>query len=513
MVILTPEQMQKMDKLTIDSGFPEILLMEEAGRSTAEFILSKTDFSCQAVIFCGTGNNGGDGLVVARFLDMNNVDVQVIISGDPEKFSEVSYKNYEACRLRQIEVRQFAELSQKEKIDLVTENDIIVDALLGTGIQGQVRGQIAKIIALIKEYKLKTTKVFSVDIPSGISGKTGQIMGQALCADYTVVMAFLKTGLVLYPGRKYAGETKIVDIGIPDQVKEEAEHNYYYLNNEKAARMLPSRPENGHKGTFGKLAVVGGTLGMSGAPYLAGRAALKMGAGLVKVAVPDNIQPIVASYAPEIMTVALSSNDRGIKIEALSQIKKLAKESDVLALGPGLGQGPDKTEIINSLLQEVEVPLVLDADALNVLAPKKVLKQRRAGTVLTPHPGEMARLMEKEISTIQKNRLQYTQEFAVKYGIYLVLKGATTTIGLPNGDVYFNLTGNQGLATGGSGDVLTGIIASLIAQGLDLSQAVVLGPYIHGRAGDLGAKQKTARGLTAGDLTEYLARAAGINIS
>ena len=517
MVVLTPEQMHKLDQTTIDRGFPEILLMEAAGRQAAEIIedrARKEQIKDRVLVFCGTGNNGGDGLVIARFLDMWGFDVRVVISGSSDDFSQVSAKNYELCQQRGIQIREFSALNISKTEVLIKKSSIIVDALLGTGISGSVRGSVSEIIGLINKHKEETALTAAVDIPSGISGRNGQILGRAVKADLTMVMAFLKTGLCLYPGRQFAGKIVVVDIGIPSAVssrfiEKKCSVNYYSLEGEEAARMLPRRPQTGHKGTFGRVAVLGGSPGMTGAPFLSGISALKTGAGLVKVLVPGEIQNIVASYSPELMVAGLSGENGQFASGSISDIKPQQEQFDVIAAGPGMGRGQGVKDFVGGLLDNAaavdnNIPLLLDADALNEISSPDQLQEVENPLILTPHPGEMARLVDKEVSVIEGKRLYYTRKFARENGVFLVLKGAATTIGLPGGKVHINRSGNQGLATAGSGDVLTGIIAGLLAQGLDPAEAVVLGPYIHGRAGDLALPEKTAPGLTARDIVNFI---------
>ncbi len=509
MLILDPEQMQAVDSRTIESGYPALLLMEAAGKSIADLIkkinTEKIDFSNKkTVIFCGKGNNGGDGFVTARFLDMYGFQVEVYLMGKHQDLQDINLTNYQLCRMRDISVKEVSELKeqQKEIIKKIKEADFVVEALLGTGLKGKVRGDMALLIDLINNRSAES-HLIAADIPAGISGKTGQILGKAIRADYTATMAFLKTGLCLYPGKEYAGEIKRMDIGIPDNIITKKNYNKFMLNKKEAAALLPPRPVTGHKGTFGKICVLGGSQGMTGAPYLTGFSALKSGTGLVKIAVPRSVQPVIASYGKELMTVALEDDRQGISEKALPVIENLIKESDLIAAGPGLGRGENTRKIINFLLKS-EIPLVLDADALNVINDLKILKNREHDTVLTPHPGEMAHLLNEDIKYIQNNRIQITSEFAQKYGLYLVLKGAVTTIGLPDGSLYINPTGNQGLATAGSGDVLTGIIAGLMAQGNDTWKAAVLGPYLHGMAGDIAVEKVSSYSLVAGDIIKNL---------
>ena len=507
MIVLAPEEMQEIDQLAVNKGFPELLLMEEAGRSTADLICEvqrKKNMKPRALIFCHTGNNGGDGLVVARYLDMWNFDIKVILTGTPDKFSEVTQTNYELCKMRNINLFTFSDMKYAEIKNLIKEREFIVDALLGTGIKGEVRGAVAEVIDLIEKNRSSSSLVFSLDIPSGISGRTGEVLGGALQADYTAVMAFPKIGLCLYPGVEYAGKQKIIDIGLPGSVTNQVTVRTFSISDREAGNLIPDRPAEGYKGTFGRVGVIGGSPGMVGAPCLTGLAALKVGSGLVKLGIPESIQATAAGYRPELLTEGLSDDSQGISRKALPRIKKIEKDYDVLAVGPGLGRSSEVNYIVETLIKEAEIPLILDADALNELSAPELLLTRDNPTILTPHPGEMANLLDINISSVSSRRIPLTREFASEHGVYLVLKGAATTVGHPNGDLYINPTGTQGLATAGSGDVLTGIIAGLVAQGADCGDAAVLGPYLHGMAGELGSKEQSAPGLTAGDIIDFI---------
>ena len=507
MIVLSPEEMRQRDKSAIEQGFPEILLMEEAGRSTAQMIYNKYREKKEltghhVLILCGKGNNGGDGLVIARFLDMWGFHVKIVLTAQENEMSQVSAKNLKLCQLRDIEIINYQANDKNELYNLFANSDIIVDALLGIGITGKVRGKAQELISLTNQYGAQSM-ICAVDIPSGISAESGQILGQAIQADFTMTMAYMKTGLTLYPGRSYAGETNIVDIGIPPVIEDSFEDNKYILEEIEAKALLPQRTETGHKGSFGKVAVIGGAEGMSGAPALTAQAALKTGAGLVRALVPQTIQDVVAAYNPAVMTEGLAVKENKLSLAAWSKIKQAADNYDVFAVGPGMDQSEDIKQLVEKILTTINKPVVLDADAINVL-DKDVLKQRQAVTILTPHPGEMARLIDKEIEYIKQNRIKITKEFAREYDVCLILKGAATTVGLADGDLFINPTGDHGLATAGSGDVLTGVLAGLLAQGLKDAQAAVLAPYIHGKAGQLGQKEKTAFSLTADEIIEFL---------
>ena len=508
MIVLRPEEMRRMDEQTIEEGYPEILLMEAAGRGIAELyekrISDKSDEN-EILIFCGKGNNGGDGLVAARYLDMWKYNVKIILTGKEKDLQGINLKNYRICQMRNMSIIETdnTDLAKIEKY--IHDCEVIIDGMLGTGLKGKVRGIIADIIDIINNNP--STEIISVDIPTGINGLDGKVLGKAIKADYTGTMAFKKIGLCVYPGRKYSGKIEVIDIGMPEKTSiDQVEYDHYMLNDKEAGKLLPSREETGHKGTFGRIGIIGGSRGMEGAPFLSGHASLKTGAGLVKLAVPENILPTISSFAPELITYGLPDDNRGIIKNDFSSVKEFLKDQKVVAVGPGIGRTETVSEIVNQILQYFEGPVVVDADGINVLN-QDILKDREAPLILTPHPGEMSRLINQEIQQIQNNRISTARDFALKYNVYLVLKGAATIIAFPNGQVYINPTGNEGMATAGSGDVLTGMITGLISQKMDYGQAIVLAVYLHGLAGNFARNRLSSYSLNAGDIIEYIPEA------
>ncbi|MGM0411272.1 MAG: NAD(P)H-hydrate dehydratase [Bacillota bacterium] len=507
MIVLTPEEMRKMDRISIEDAYPEVLLMEMAGRGVADKAAKVLkNNSSQITILCGKGNNGGDGFTAARYLDMWGFNVKVLFTSIKDELSEVSSRNYQIAKLRNIQIEKVNNLDENEIINIINNSDLIIDALLGTGIKGKVRGIYAKLIDFINKSKNNKAKVLAIDIPSGVDGLNGEIHAKAVKADLTVTMAFYKTGLLLYPGRKYCGQIDIVDLGMLKSSLEKIDYNNFLVNEKEASNILPKRKEDGHKGSFGKVLVVGGSKTMSGAPSLSARAVLKSGAGLIKLAVPKSLSTI--NFQDEIITEYLSENDGFLDLNSYKKIEELSKKADVIAYGPGLGQSKDLILVTKKIVKNINKTLVLDADGINCLAKLddlNMLKNRRAPLVLTPHLGEMARLLNKSISDIKKNKVKISREFALKYEVNLILKGATTLIALENGELYFNTTGNSGLATAGSGDVLTGIIASLIAQGLTPKKAAVLAPYLHGKSAEIAKEYLSEYSIVAEDIINYLA--------
>jgi NAD(P)H-hydrate epimerase len=351
--------------------------------------------------------------------------------------------------------------------------------------------------------------IVAVDIPTGIDADTGAVMGAAVLADLTVTMALLKRGLVLYPGALFAGTIRVADIGIPSEVVEKEKITVHLLDRGYAWGILRHRYPDTHKGDYGHLMVLAGSLGKAGAAVLAARGALRTGAGLVSVAVPNSLVPIVQQQIVEAMCVpSAESIDGTLGIGAEGELLKAAEKMSACAIGPGLSTHYETVQVVRNLIQRLAIPMVIDADGLNAIAGSvNILKKVKAPVVLTPHPGEMGRLTGLSSADVQKDRIKIASEFAVKHKVTLVLKGAGTVVAGPDGEVFINSTGNPGMATGGTGDALTGMIGSLLAQEYPAVQAACLGVYLHGLAGDLAAKEKGEMGMIAGDLIEKIPEA------
>lgn len=529
MIVLSPEEMRKVDKKAVEAGFPELILMEIAGRGVAEkarLILERSgnehehphehdhkhqnnhdNYKDKVLIIAGKGNNGGDGLVAARYLDIWGFRVKVLLLAAEEELKASSLENCNLCTLRGIDIEYLEGIDEgklKEIENLIRDADLLIDAMLGTGIKGSVKQPYSILIDLINQ---AANSVLAVDIPSGIDGGNAKILGKAIRADFTITMAYPKLGLLAFPGRNYCGEIEIVDLGIPVEYALEQNPTHFVLDNDEALYLLPERAKNSHKGSFGKVGVIGGSPGMSGAPFLTGFAALNVGAGLVRVAVPEEIQSIVAGYSPELMTIGLKSSEDFLEREDLDKIDKLMDNSTVMAVGPGLGVSDASSQILEKLLREYPGTIIIDADGINSLNNFELLSKREKPTILTPHPGEMAGLLGKDIQDIQADRINIARNFALDYNVFLILKGAATVIALPEGIIYINPSGNEGMATAGSGDVLTGIIAGLLGMGLEAADAAILSPYLHGLAGDIATAELSSYSMTAGDIITFIGKA------
>ncbi|GAB6138782.1 NAD(P)H-hydrate dehydratase [Halanaerobaculum tunisiense] len=504
MKLVTGKQMAEIDRQSIEEiGIPGVVLMERAGLKVAEAVkeeLATTE--AKVMIMAGRGNNGGDGFVVARLLAEAGYKVETVLLGTKDDISGDARVNLDSLVNLGYSVK---EVTSEAEITVLksrlSRTDIVVDALLGTGIKGNLRGLFPQLIQLINQV---ATKVVAVDIPSGVEAATGKVKDVAIQAARTVTFGLAKLGLVLYPGANYTGNLEVVEIGLPQRVVESVQGKAELLTPEQVAPLLPDRQANSHKGSYGKLLVVAGSTGMTGAATLTSKASLRSGAGLVTVGVPASLNTILEEKLTAAMTYPLADQAGQLTKKALPEIKDLAKSRDVVAVGPGLGSGEELTYLVHQLIDQLEQPLVLDADGLNAIDDLSLLKKRRAATILTPHPGELARLLDQSIESITESRLQVAQEFATEYQVCLVLKGSRTVIATPEGRLYINSTGNSGLATGGSGDILTGLIAGFLGQGLEEVDAVRLAVYLHGLTADLAVEDLTEYSLVPTDLVEYL---------
>lgn len=506
MKIVTAHTMQELDRRAIEEyGIPGRDLMEQAGRGCAEHILAAygNRRGKRAIILAGKGNNGGDGYVIARHLLEKEWQVLVIILAEQEHIHGEALTN---LVLLPEEILSFCpnegELTEKHADDLQTA-DVLIDALLGTGLRSDLHGVYLEAVELINA---APGKVVAVDIPTGIHGTTGRILGQAVRANMTVTFAMAKLGQILYPAAELVGRLVIVDIGIPPQLMEDSV-GYDFLNEKLMAPLVQKRDRQAHKGVFGHCLIIAGSTGKTGAAALAANSAVRTGSGLVTLAIPESLNAILELKTTEAMTVPLPDAGSGhLSTHAIVTIEMLLAGKNALAIGPGIDQRPASVTVVQNLVENISLPMVIDADGLNALAEDLTVLHRRKSNniVLTPHPGEMARLIGSSIPDVAAIRISLAQEFARTYGVYLVLKGARTIIAAPSGMAAINGSGNPGMASGGMGDVLTGIIVSLLGQGFTTWNACRLGVYIHGLAGDLVAMEQGEIGMTATDLIERI---------
>jgi ADP-dependent NAD(P)H-hydrate dehydratase / NAD(P)H-hydrate epimerase len=507
MRILNSAQVRDADRRTTeDVGIPSIVLMENAGRQVVAAIeaMFSDVAELKIAVLCGRGNNGGDGFVVARTLLQRGVDVSTFLVGAVAEVRGDARTNLEILgnlghTIVEINDSPDWELHFSE----IRGCDLLVDALFGTGLKTPLTGLFETVVADINAADLP---VVSIDLPSGLSADSAEPPGPHVDATLTVTLAVPKPPLVLPPGEAHCGDVVIADIGIPEAVIAAVEGPYLELLTRDLIRpLIEPRPADSHKGDYGHVLIVAGGRGKTGAAYLSAMGALKSGAGLVSVATPASSQPILAAMAPEYMTDPLVETAEGaIAAEALEHV--LTRQVDVIACGPGLGTAPGTVAFVRGLLQRAGVPLVLDADALNAFAhaPEQLVGPEGRDVIITPHPGELARLVGVTTADVQANRIEIAQGFAETHQLYVVLKGHRSLIATPEGHVFVNPTGNPGMATGGMGDLLTGMVAAWLAQLLDAEAACKLAVYLHGLAGDLTEVDRGEVALTPSDVLARL---------
>jgi len=504
--LVTGEVMAEIDRRTIEeAGIPGTILMEKAGQGVADKAISMLGPEEKSImILCGAGNNGGDGFVAARILAHRGYLVHVFLVGNIPQEGEAAL-NYNILSNIGLEVIDLKDAETLWQATRDREYDLIIDALLGTGLKGEVRGLAEEAISFINSHEIP---VLSIDIPSGLDSSSGKILGQVVDANVTITFGLPKVGLQVYPGCVYSGEVEVIDIGIPHYITEEAETSAIMLEKNWAAQHYPFRSIEAYKGSCGRIFIVGGSRGMTGAPLLAAQAAFRSGAGVVTLGVPVSLNDIIEIKATEVISCPLPESTLGLLgSAALGVIMERAQSNDFLVLGPGLGRGPEIEELVAEILKESSLPIILDADGINALPGPQILKDRRARTILTPHYGEMARLLGVSKEEVLTAPFEVARAFALQWEVILVLKGPHSLVALPDGNMYVNTSGNPGLATAGSGDVLTGVIAGIMGQNLSLTEAVAMGVYLHGKSGDLAVEQKGIYGINAGDLVEFLPQA------
>ncbi|MCX7784646.1 MAG: NAD(P)H-hydrate dehydratase [candidate division WOR-3 bacterium] len=535
--VVTNQQMRSLD-MAINSqfGIPLILLMENAGRAVAEcaieYLQVHNIVAPKILILAGPGNNGGDAIVSVRYLVNRFPKIQIILLILPKaNYHNDALINYEIINkfISQSQplasIIKIIEVTHTRKLSLIKNfnPDLIIDGIFGTGFRGTPEGVFREAIELINQsnaYKI------AIDIPSGVNGDTGEIWNLAVKAHQTVSMGLYKRGHWLYPGKSYCGMVKIADLGVaynnlfttiissnkPPKLKSLFSTETYLLTSRFIKQIFPARRPNGHKGTFGSVTVLAGGKGYSGAACLTSLSALKSGVGLVRLCFPISINSAVEKKLTEVIKVPLPTTSEGtLALSGFDQIKKLLDQTDVLIIGPGITTHPETKALIQKVMvSSKKIPIVLDADGINNITIPMLLKlpaNQRAHIVLTPHPGEFSRLIGIAPEIINRERIDLCELWAKKLGTNIVLKGAPTVIGTPDGKVFINPTGNSGLAKGGSGDVLTGLIAGFIAQGATPIYASCLGVYLHGLSADLKVKSTTEYCLTASDLINQLPKA------
>lgn len=506
MRIISGSDIKRLDGWAVkEKGMPTLLLMENAGQAVAGKALRLLSRIREpnVVIIIGKGNNGGDSLAAARHLHQAGIDIKLFLLYHPDSFQGSTLKNWELIEGLKIKWHLLNDENSFYLLKLsLCQCQLIIDGIFGTGFKGNPPDNVARVINIVNS---SSCKILAVDIPSGLDADTGHEGSACIKAHYTVTFAWIKRGLVLYPGRKYAGEVEVKDISLPSEALQIINREEYYVTEELARTCLPVVDWEGHKNSFGHLLVIAGSPGMTGAAWLTAKAGLRSGAGLVSACIPDSLADGFDLSLPEVITKGVHENkDRTVSSQAWPEIKTQLNNKKAVVFGPGLGVSNDIGEILKNIIQ-TGVPLVLDADGLNVLAlDHSIIESPSGPVIITPHPGEMGRILGISTGDVQKSRVETTLKAAMSLNAIVVLKGASTVTATPGGKVYINSTGNPALAVAGTGDVLAGTIGGLLAQGVDPEKAAVLGVYLHGSAGDITAQVKGWRGVIAGDVLEAL---------
>jgi len=507
MLVCTAAQMREIDRTAIeDFGLPGVVLMEIAGRGAVAVLSRMKELKdLRVAVLCGPGNNGGDGFVIARHLISRGAKVTVFLVADHAKVKGdalINLQILERMGAKLLPMGTAQDLERAESVMLHAQ--VVIDALLGTGLTKDVEGVMLQVIERANGCKGLR---LAVDIPSGLCADTGQVKGVAVDADHTVTFGYPKVGLVTHPGVGKVGKLHMVDIGIPGTIEEQKEFIAEVLETAQVSDMLLERPAWGHKGTYGHLLVVAGSVGKTGAALLCGEAALRAGTGLVTIASTPGAMRAMEAKTMECMLAPLVPQGQELDdSDAMwSHFSALLKGKSAVVIGPGIPRGPGMRAFISRLVKDSPVPVVVDADGLNELAHDlSVLKESTVPILLTPHPGEMARLTGETVETLQADRLNHARNLAQQLGTYVALKGFRTVIAGPRHKSFINPTGNSGMASGGTGDVLTGIVGSLVAQGHGPMEALAVAIYVHGLAGDKAAENRGQRAMLASDLLEQV---------
>lgn len=506
MILTTAQQMRQLDQRAIeDFGLPGMVLMENAARGAVQVIRYWYPKARSIAVFCGKGNNGGDGLAMARYFQSLGLKVRVYLAGPREGLKGDAALQLGLVNRLKIPLTELDEKSNRSSLKQeVSGFDLLVDALLGTGIDKEVKGLFRDLIDLINEIPIPKA---SADIPSGLSSDTGRPLGLCVKADLTVTFGQPKIGQFLFPGCRFVGRLFVIDIGFPPDLWPAPKERVELLGKELIAPLLTERDPEGHKGSYGHVLVLAGSRGKTGAAAMTCLGALRAGAGLVTLGIAESLNPIMEVKLTESMTEPLPEGEPGhLGPEALGPIMDLLEGKKGLAIGPGLSQSPGTSSLVQSLLGQLKnIPMVIDADGLNALAAAPESLRNLAGkAILTPHPGEMSRLSGRPMKEIQADRIEAARSFSRKYGVVIVLKGARTVIADPEGPVYLNPVAHSVLAAGGTGDILTGLILGFLSQGMSLTQSACLGVFLHGQAGVWLARERGGRGILASELLDKI---------
>jgi NAD(P)H-hydrate epimerase len=508
MKVVTADQMKTLDRRTIhERGVPGIDLMENAGKGATEEILRRfVNLPRKRVaVIAGRGNNGGDAFVIARHLIKRGLGVNIFLLAENKAIKGDAKTNLDILTKDDIEVRELATLGEFESIrDDLLSHDLFIEGILGTGLASEVKGYYREVISA-----LNTTgkPIVAIDIPSGLDATSGKPLGTCIKAAFTPTFGLPKVGQLIHPGVEFVGELKVIDIGIPRDLIEEEDIRSHLIQYEDIQGLLAiPRNADTHKGDYGHLLVLAGSIGKTGAATLACKAAMRVGAGLVTLGIPRSLNEIMEVKLVETMTMPLPETEsRTLGLDAFPEIVEISQGMQALVIGPGISTMDDTGQLVRKLVKALCIPMVIDADALTALSVEpEILKDTESPIILTPHPGEMARLTGLSSKAIQEDRVETSRNFAIEYKVYLVLKGSRTIIAQPDGNIHINPSGNPGMASGGTGDILTGMMGGLVCQGFSPSSAAIAATYIHGLAGDLVADEKGEMALIASDILEKI---------
>jgi NAD(P)H-hydrate epimerase len=509
MIIVTAKQMQTLDQRTIDNfGIPGRVLMENAGRGATRVFLDSiySRGPGKVGVLAGRGNNGGDGFVMARYLSQKGIDVTVFLLSTENQVKGDAAENLKLLKGSQIPIVEITDPAcLADRQSGMRHITYWIDAVFGTGLNSDIRGFFRHVIEFINNLN---RPVFAVDIPSGVNADTGQPCGTCIKAAATATFAYAKIGHVVHPGAHYCGNISIIDIGIPPALTSDVSIEQHLITGRLIRSLLVGRPAESHKGSTGHALIVAGATGKTGAAAMTTAAAMRAGAGLVTLAIPRSLNAALEPQVVEAMTIPLEDQGTGLLLEeAFDDLVKAAAARQAIALGPGLGTASHTRNLVYRMIKEIDLPMVIDADGLNnIVGHIKRLEGRQSATILTPHPGEMARLTGKSTAQIQKDRVTAARSLALQTQSWIVLKGARTVISTPDGQVWINPTGNPGMASGGMGDVLTGVITGFLAQGQSPLHACLAGVYLHGLAADM-LSRKATWGYLATEVMDTIPRA------
>jgi hydroxyethylthiazole kinase-like uncharacterized protein yjeF len=506
MLVVTAEQMREMDRLTIQKyGVPSLTLMERAGEGITAAIIKRFPNAAKGgvLIVSGKGNNGGDGFVVGRLLKKRRISCEVALLAKRTELSPDAAHNCRAFQKLKGKVTEITEGRLETLARMLAGKGLLVDAILGTGIRSEVRGLYAEAIELMNA---NGSPIVAIDMPSGLDTDRGTPLGVSIQAEMTVSLGCAKLGQVIHPGIGFVGDLAVVDIGIDPSALATVAPATELLSPEEVSWLVPKRTDDTHKGTYGHVVAIAGSRGKTGAAILACRAAMRTGSGLVTLAAPRSLNNIFASSLVEVMTEPLRENGTEEMQElGPEEWSGLLERKNVLLFGPGIGVNDTTRNTLRWLLRNLDIPWVIDADGLNNLALEiDRLRNAKTAPILTPHPGEMARLIGKNTAMVNQDRVGVAREFALKHRCYIVLKGSRSVLATSDGRIFINPTGNPGMASGGMGDVLAGMLAALLGQGLSSESAMKLGVFLHGFVGDRVATEKGKIGLIASDIIDGL---------